>query len=299
MHVPLGGVLRNRLELLLFLAIALVGIAPTLAQPLAMVGDGVDAFGTWWFFDWIRVCIERGTDPSFTTSFFWPHGKDNFAHTGNNFVDAVLSVPLQWLLGARYQPVWIVVVLLGNALTFRPLARLLLQDEERTFAATLLWLCNPYVIFEITAGRPTQAFLWFVPTVPYFLIRVAREGGWRHVACLGAAAALVAWTYWYQAIFTAFLLVPVALSELRRSAEPRATGVRWGASLALAAVLAVFFIIILLWDEHRLLATGVLFAMFTAGAAVFGLLARSALAARPRLLAGTLDELRKDAEHLK
>ena len=69
--------------------------------------------------------------------------------------------------------------------------------------------------------------------------------------------------------------------------------------LALAAVLAVFFIIILLWDEHRLLATGVLFAMFTAGAAVFGLLARSALAARPRLLAGTLDELRKDAEHLK
>ena len=235
--MPLGGVLRNRLELLLFLAIALVGIAPALAQPLAMVGDGVDAFGTWWFFDWIRVCIEDGVDPSFTTSFFWPHGKDNFAHTGNNFVDAVLSVPLQWLLGARYQPVWIVAVLLGNALTFRPLARLLLEDEERTFAATLLWLCNPYVIFEITAGRPTQAFLWFVPVVPYFLIRVAREGQWRHVACLGASCALVAWTYWYQAIFTAVLLVPVTLSELRRSGERRATAVRWGAALALAALL--------------------------------------------------------------
>ncbi len=69
--------------------------------------------------------------------------------------------------------------------------------------------------------------------------------------------------------------------------------------LALAAVLAVFFIIILFWDGHRLMATGVLFATFAAGAAVFGLLARSALATRPKLLAGTLDELRKDAEHLK
>ncbi len=68
--------------------------------------------------------------------------------------------------------------------------------------------------------------------------------------------------------------------------------------LALAAVLAVFFIIILFWDGHRLLATGVLFAAFAAGAAVFGLLARSALATRPKLLSGTLDELRKDVEHL-
>lgn len=229
--------LRNRLELLLFVVIAFVGVLPALLQPLAMVGDGVDAYGTWWFFDWIKTCIEHGGDPSFTRWFFWPFGKDNFAHTGDNFVDAVLSVPLQWLLGPRYQPVWIMLVLVGNALSFRPLARLLLDDEDRSFVASLLWMVNPYTLFEITAGRPTQAFLWYVPAVPYFLIRVAREGGWARAGWLGVACAVVAWSYWYQAVFVAFLLIPVALSELRRAQSQRGTLLRWGAALALAGAI--------------------------------------------------------------
>lgn len=229
--------LRNRLELLLFVVIAIIGVLPALTQPLAMVGDGVDAYGTWWFFDWIKTCIEHGGDPSFTRWFFWPHGKDNFAHTGDNFVDAVLSVPLQWLLGPRYQPVWIVLVLVGNAVSFRPLARLLLEDEDRSFVASLLWMVNPYILFEITAGRPTQAFLWYVPAVPYFLIRVAREGGWARVAWLGVACGLVAWSYWYQAFFVAFLLIPVALAELRRAADRRVTLLRWSAALGLATAI--------------------------------------------------------------
>ncbi len=186
-----------------------------------MVGDGVDAFGTWWFFDWIRLCVENGGDPSTTRFFFWPHGKDNFAHTGNNFVDAVMSVPLQWLLGTRYQPWWIVLVMVGNALTFRPLARAVLGDEDRAFAATLLWMVNPYVCFEITAGRPTQAFLWFVPAVPLFLLEVVRTGSGRAAAKLAAACALVAWSYWFEAVFVAFLCLPLLLVELRRTPHLR------------------------------------------------------------------------------
>ncbi len=220
----------------MYLAVALVGVLPTLLQPHAMVGDGVDAFGTWWFFDWIRLCVENGGDPSFTRFFFWPFGKDNFAHTGNNFVDAVLSVPFQWVLGARYQPAWIVVVLLGNALTFRVFARELLGDDDRAFAATLLWLVNPYALFEITAGRPTQAFLWFVPAVPLFLLRVARQARWQDAVWLGLACALVGWTYWYQAVFMALLLVPVALAELRDSAHKARAAALCGLALAVAAL---------------------------------------------------------------
>ncbi len=228
---------RVVLEYLLFGAIALFGVLPALMQPLAMVGDGVDAFGTWWFFDWIRLCIEQGGDPSQTRFFFWPLGKDNFAHTGNNFVDAVMSVPLQWLLGAHYQPVWIVIVLLGNAATFRPLAREVLGDDDRAFAASLLWLVNPYTLFEITAGRPTQAFLWFVPAVLWFLLRVVRGGGWWPALKLGVACALVGWSYWFQAMFVAMLCLPLTLSELRRSPNRgRALG-QLGVALLVAVVL--------------------------------------------------------------
>ncbi len=228
---------QARLDLLVFFAVALVGVLPALMQPLAMVGDGVDAFGTWWFFDWIKTCIEHGGDPSYTRFFFWPYGKDNFAHTGDNFVDAVMSVPLQWLLGARYQPVWIVLVMVGNALTFRPFAQQVLGDDDRAFAATLLWVVNPYTLFEITAGRPTQALLWYVPAVPYFLIRVAREGRRADAVWLGIACAVVGWTYWYQACFVAFLLLPVLLAELRASPHRGRTVRLWAGALALAVLL--------------------------------------------------------------
>jgi hypothetical protein len=230
---------RTLLEFALFVGVAVIGVMPAVLQPRAMVGDGVDAFGTWWFFDWIRLCVEGGGDPSFTRFFFWPHGKDNFAHTGNNFVDAVLSVPLQWVFGTRYQPLWIVLVMVGNAATFRPLAQRVLTDPDRAFAATLLWTVNPYTCFEITAGRPTQAFLWFVPAVPYFLIEVLRGGGWRAAVKLGVAAALVGWSYWFQAFFVALLCLPLLVWELRRSPDrPRALLHLGGALLVALLVVA-------------------------------------------------------------
>ncbi len=174
-----------------------------------MVGDGVDAFGTWWFYDWIRLAMENGGDPSFTRAFFWPLGKEIFTHTGNNFVDAVLSTPLQWLFGPHYSAPWTWMILVGNALTFRPLARAVLGDEDRAFAAALLWMVNPYTLFEITAGRPTQAFLWFVPAVPYYLLRI--EQGRFEAVKLGVAAALVGWSYWFSSFFVAALCLPFLL----------------------------------------------------------------------------------------
>ncbi len=228
---------RQLFELALFVTIALGGVLPALLQPNAMVGDGVDAFGTWWFFDWIRLCIENVGDPSSTRFFFWPHGKDNFAHTGNNFVDAVLSVPLQWLLGSHYQPWWIVLVLVGNAVAFRPLARVVLGDDDRAFAASLLWMVNPYICFEVTAGRPTQAFLWFVPAVPFFLIEVIREGRRASVAKLAAACALVGWTYWFEAFFVGILCLPLLLVELRRAPDRGRAAGQLGLALLGAALI--------------------------------------------------------------
>ena len=67
---------------------------------------------------------------------------------------------------------------------------------------------------------------------------------------------------------------------------------------ALAVVLAVFFVVVLYW-ESKLVAIGVLFAIFLAGAVISFLLARAALAERPKFLSAMLSEIDKDREALK
>ncbi len=228
----------RRVELSLYLAIAVAGVVPTLLVPGSTVGDGVDAFGTHWFFWWIRVCVENFGDPSHTPLFFYPYGKDVFAHTGNNFVDAVLSVPFQWVFGhTLYSPAWTVVLQLGNALAFRPLARYVLGDTFAAFAATLLWMINPFVIFEITAGRPTQAMCWFLPVALLYFLKCAREPGWGNAAWLGIAVAMAGWTYWFTGYFLVLLLLPLGVWELRAASDRKRVLARWALGVAVCAAL--------------------------------------------------------------
>jgi uncharacterized membrane protein YqjE len=66
-----------------------------------------------------------------------------------------------------------------------------------------------------------------------------------------------------------------------------------------ALALAVLFVLLLFWDEHRLLAVGGMTVLFALGCALAVGRLRSALAARAPLLGATLAELRKDAASLK
>ena len=106
--------LRRHVEWVVFLAIGLLAVGPALKSG-HVVGDGVDMYGTLWFYWWIQDCILELENPSFTTLFFYPLGKDIFAHTGNNFVDAVASVPFQWLFGNPGYQRWFVLAV-PNAL---------------------------------------------------------------------------------------------------------------------------------------------------------------------------------------
>jgi len=68
--------------------------------------------------------------------------------------------------------------------------------------------------------------------------------------------------------------------------------------LGLAVVLLVLLIAVLFWDTNRLLAIGVLAGVFALGGLAALLALRAAIVQRPKFLAATLAELRKDEREL-
>lgn len=248
------GAPSRRVELAVYLLLAVVGVVPTLLVPGAIVGDGVDAYGTHWFYWWMRVCIERFADPGWTNFFFYPSGKDIFAHTGNNLVDAVMSVPFQWVFGPTlYQPIFVVALAVGNAIAFRPLARYVLGDGFAAFGATVLWQVNPFFGFELTAGRPTQAFAWYVPIATLFFLRCLRERDWRDGVKLGLAMGVVGWAYWFNTFFLAILFAAILPFELRDSADRRGALARIVLGAAVAGLVAspAVFLMTEAWNQGR------------------------------------------------
>lgn len=219
------------LEWAVYIFAALLAIAPAL-KANHVVGDGVDMYGTIWFYWWIQECILTWTDPSFTDWFFYPLGKDIFAHTGNNFVDAALAAPFYWIFGSPGYHRWFILsLLLVNAASFRVFAKGVFSSPWAVFVSTLIWMLNPFVLFEITCGRSTQAFLPFMPLAFHFLIQMERPAkGWRWwglPALAGLLVALQAWTYWFMGYFMALVILPMAAWALWKSQERKTLLLRY------------------------------------------------------------------------
>ena len=68
--------------------------------------------------------------------------------------------------------------------------------------------------------------------------------------------------------------------------------------IGLAVVLFVLLVAVVFWEENRLLAIGVLAGLFAVGGFAALLFLRSETRRRPRFLAATLAELRKDQKEL-
>ncbi len=68
--------------------------------------------------------------------------------------------------------------------------------------------------------------------------------------------------------------------------------------LGIAIVFIAILVVLLFWDSNRLLAAGLLAALFIAIGAGAALMARMRLRERPKLLAATLAELERDRDTL-
>lgn len=67
----------------------------------------------------------------------------------------------------------------------------------------------------------------------------------------------------------------------------------------LAVLMLAITIVIALWDDHRLLAAGLVTLLFVGVAIVAALVVRHRLRTRPPLLAATIGELKRDARALE
>jgi hypothetical protein len=175
--------------------------------------------------------------PASPSSFSIPQGKDIFAHTGNNFVDAVFAAPLVAALGVPgFSAPFVVLMLVANAWTFRLFARDQLGGGWAAFGAAALWEVNPFTIYEISCGRYTQAFLPFFALSIAWFVRVERARGWRASAWLGLFVGLQGWTYWFSGWFLVFLLTPLALMTLWRAEDRRGLALRYLAAAGVCLV---------------------------------------------------------------
>ena len=67
---------------------------------------------------------------------------------------------------------------------------------------------------------------------------------------------------------------------------------------SLTVLMVAFTVIIIFWDDHRILAAVLVTASFLLATLVFGLLARSRLKAKSRFMAASIEELKRDRDAL-
>ncbi len=170
--------------------------------------EGVDHYGTQWFYWFVARQLKAGHGFGFTHLLFYPFGKDIFLHTGSNVLDALVALPFRLLLG----PVtgYNIFVLTGWSLGgFAAwwLARTIVQDRVAAAAAAIFFLFAPFALYELEAGRPTQALLGLLPWYVGLLRRLGQRPGWRATVGAGVVLALIGYQYWYYAIFLALVSV--------------------------------------------------------------------------------------------
>lgn len=204
-----------------------------------MLGANPDAFGTLWMFEWVRDELAAGRFPRKTDRMFYPEGMDFLVLNGANILDAVLSVPLQMLLGGGRGEMWMsVLIAVGNAVSFFPLARSVAPKAPFAAGIATFWFATcPFILGELGGGRPTQAMLWFVPPAVGALMRMQ---GWRDAVALGICVGLQGLTYWYLPLFFTMVMAPVAVGRVVREPEVlRYFAVAVGIAVLLVAPLAV------------------------------------------------------------
>jgi hypothetical protein len=200
--------MERRLPALVTAVAALLCFVATFGDALGSLSsrflglEYVDHYGTQWFYWYIEHQIRSGQGPGHTDLFFYPWGKDIFAHTGSNVFDAFLAVPFRMSLGhVLGYNTFVLVGMALSAAAFALLAKEATDDKLAIGVGSVLFAFSPYGLFELMEGRPTQAILLFPVLFVLYTWRTGLRPGWKAPAAAGLMLALSGYQYWYYAFF--------------------------------------------------------------------------------------------------
>lgn len=206
---------RARLLLVLAAWLLVFGLAaPRLADGFLGI-EYVDHYGTQWFYWYLSDALENGKSLTSSALFFFPYGKDIFAHTGSNLLDAFAAWPFLQLFGTVLGYNLFVLAALGaSAWCVSRLIRVYTDDPLAVTVGSLVGTLSPYVLFELVEGRPTQALLGLGALFFRSVHRSLTLPGLANPLLAGLWLGLLGYQYWFYAVFFGLAAVTWTLVHL-------------------------------------------------------------------------------------
>ncbi len=238
---------RDLLVLLFFMLLTLLLTWPLVARiGEVYAGNNEDLWVFQWDNWWTRVALQQGLDPLFTPYQFYPQGVSLAAHS-LSFYNSLIWIPLAALFGdiAAYNITILLTFILSGYTMFK-LAEYLLPDARSPLPmllAGIVYAFAPYH-FSQSLGHVSLASVQWFPLLALFVLKTAREPGWRNTIGIGLATLVITATRLQflilgGVVFALFVVIDWLTSrrEWHRGAFARlAAGVALGLVLCLPMV---------------------------------------------------------------
>jgi hypothetical protein len=173
-------------------------------KPEYMLGAGIDQLGTFWIFTQVQEILAG--EPTVLPGIFYPHGWDIAKHTGFAWLDGILSIPLQLLIGVpAFYNLHVFGVIASTFFGICVLMRVTDLPVVLCITFAYLGLFHQFAYEEISMGRPTQ-MVWIFSCL--FLIAVfsatKSKTPYRHMIFAGLALSATCLVYWFGGVAVAF-----------------------------------------------------------------------------------------------
>ncbi len=213
-RVPMPG--RAHTPAPAWAALAALILAVVVTWPVALsptgqlVGHpGNDTWNHVWGYRWVADELAGGEWPGQTDMLAFPDGGTLY------FIDttqAVLSVPLQWVVGPAMA--YNMAVLFGLALAAFGswlLARRVTGDSIAAGLAMVIYGCSPHLLGQAYNGISETVCAGWLPIALWALVRFLDKPDWSRAGVLGVLMAMCMLTSWYYGLF-AVIATAVLLS---------------------------------------------------------------------------------------
>ena len=213
---------------------------------------GNDLWQNYWNFWWWETTLEQGKSP-YSTDLIYQPGRVSLAFHTHSEANIVLTLPLLFAFGV---PCALnTAVLLGFVFAGWGgylLARELVGNAKAAFVGGVVLAFFPYH-FEQSLEHLNLASYQAMPFFLYFLIRLARQGGWRHVTLTALFFALNSLYSWHNGLIILPLALGLFFHELWSPARPRPVILR---DAVLSGSLAALVLLPFAWPMLREILAG-------------------------------------------